>query len=164
METIHVEVDPKLGVVNKVLTLLKEPLQAREEISFSESGRYSGHEGLRRRETPIARLKKEVCKMKSVVKAMANQNQMLMGIIKSRKVISAKGPKPTYMKDVPKPMLCDTKDKRTIETLVNKYEAYCDASRYIGNEVRVRSFGSFLKDGASISFGAWRSGRAEDFA
>ena len=58
------------------------------------------------------------------------------------------------MKNVPKPTTWDTKDKRNIETFFTEYEMYCDASGYIGDEVRIRSFGSFSKDGASIAFAA----------
>lgn len=56
----------------------------------------------------------------------------------------------------------DTKDKRNIEAFVTEYETYCDALGYRGDKVRVRSFGSFLKEGASITFVAWQSGCAED--
>ena len=57
-----------------------------------------------------------------------------------------------YMKNVPKPPLWVTRDKRNIETFLTEYEAYCDAAAYIGDAVRVRSFGSFLKESASTTF------------
>lgn len=60
------------------------------------------------------------------------------------------------MKNVLKPIMWDTKDKRNIKTFLTKYEMYCDASEYIGDEVRVRSFRSFLKKYASIAFAAWQ--------
>ena len=69
--------------------------------------------------------------------------------------------KPTYIKNVPKSTTWDTKDKRNIEDFLTEYETYCDASRYNGDDVKVRSFGSFLKDGASIAFAAWRGSRGE---
>ena len=63
---------------------------------------------------------------------------------------------------LPKPLTWDTRDKRNIEAFLSEYEAYCDASGYIGNEVRMRSFGPFIKEGASIAFAAWRGSRGED--
>ena len=68
------------------------------------------------------------------------------------------------MKNVPKPMLWDTRDKRNIEAFLTEYEAYCDTVGYIGDAVRVRSFRSFLKEGASTTFASWRSSQGENLA
>jgi hypothetical protein len=82
---------------------------------------------------------------------------MLVEMVQKGRNSSSDGSKPTYMKNISKPTTWDTKDKRNIETFFMEYETYCDASGYIGDEVRVRSFGSFLKEGASIVFAAWRN-------
>ena len=37
-----------------------------------------------------------------------------------------------------------------------EYETYCDASGYVDDNFRVRSFGSFLKEGAAVTYSAWR--------
>lgn len=70
---------------------------------------------------PILWLKEEVREMKSVMQTMTYQNKLLMGIIKSSKTTPTEGPKPTYMRDVPKLTLWDTKDRRTIKTFINEY-------------------------------------------
>lgn len=93
---------------------------------------------------------------------LIDQNHLMMEILKSSRSASLDGPRPTYMKNMPKPLTWDTRDKRNIEAFFNEYEAYCDASGYIGDEVRVRSYGSFLKEGASIAFAAWRGSRGEN--
>ena len=96
---------------------------------------------------------------------MANfivKNHLMMKFFKSTRSALSDGPRSTYMKNVPKPMTWDTRDKKNIEALLIEYEAYCDASGYIGDELRVRNFGSLLKDDESIAFAAWRGSRGED--
>lgn len=90
-----------------------------------------------------------------------DQNHLMMKFLKSTRSASSDGPRPTYMKNVLKPMTWDTRDKKNIEAFLTEYEAYCDASDYIGDELRVRNFGSLLKDDASIAFADWRGSRGE---
>jgi hypothetical protein len=91
------------------------------------------------------------------------QNQLLMERLFKGKGVSSPSilSKVTYMKNVPKPVLWDTKDKRNIEFFMTKYENYCYAFGYLGDDVRVRSFGTFLKDSARITFLAWRASQID---
>ena len=68
------------------------------------------------------------------------------------------------MTNVPKPMLWDMRHKRKIEAFFTQYEAYCDVAGCIGDAVRVRSFGSFLKEGASTTFVSLWGSQGEDLA
>lgn len=87
------------------------------------------------------------------------QNHILAGYLaKDKQVITpASSAKVTYTKNVPKPVVLDTKDRRNIETFITEYETYCDASGYLEDDVRVQSFGSFLKEGTIATFAAWRA-------
>ena len=76
-------------------------------------------------------------------------------------VTPASSTKVVYMKNVPKPVIWDTKDCKNIETFITEYETYCDALGYVDNDVRVRSFGSFLKEGAVATYLAWRGTHSE---
>lgn len=155
LEPIHNELNQEQGVVNQALMAEGQPnvpLREREDVDFEESENDSDREEPQRRETPITKLKDEFCEMRATMATLIVLNQMLVEIIRSGKSLSSDATKPTYMKNVPKPMTWDTKDKRNIETFLTEYETYCDASGYNGDEVRVRNFGSFLKDGVSIAF------------
>lgn len=50
------------------------------------------------------------------------------------------------MKNVSKPIMCDTKDEKNIEAFFTEYETYCKISGYNDDKVRVRSFSYFFKD------------------
>lgn len=95
---------------------------------------------------------------------IADQNQMLLDIIKTGKASLSDVIKPAYIKDVPKATTWDAKNKRNIEAFITKYEMFWNASGYHGDEVMVRSCGSFYKEGTLITFAVWRSERAEDLA
>ena len=84
-------------------------------------------------------------------------NQVLIELVKKWSASSEETRPVVYMKNVPKLMTRDTRDKRNIEAFRTEYEAYCDAAGYIGDAVRIRSFGSFIKEGASMTFSNWRS-------
>lgn len=138
------------------------PLNASDEVDYDGSESDSDRKRPRRSETPVKHLKDEVDQMRAVMTTLIDQNNIMLEIIKSNRSASSDGPRPTYMKNVPKPVTWDTRDKRNIEAFLTEYEAYCDVSDYIGDEVRVRSFGSFLKEGASIAFAAWQASQGED--
>lgn len=80
----------------------------------------------------------------------------MMEILKSTRSASSDEPRPTYMKNVPKPLTWDMRDKHNIEAYLTEYKAYCNVPDYIGDEVRLMNFGSFIKEGA------WRGSRGED--
>lgn len=63
-----------------------EPLEQIDEVSSDESENYSDWEGLRRREMPIFCLKIEIREIRSALNNLADQNQMLLDIIKSGNV------------------------------------------------------------------------------
>jgi hypothetical protein len=109
----------------------------------------------------VTRLKDEIKDIRRIMTNILDQNHLLMKLFKSRTASSDES-HPTYIKNVPKPMTWDTRDKRNMETFLTEYKTYCNASGYIGDEVRVRNFGSFFKDGASIAFAAWHGSRGED--
>lgn len=66
-----------------------------------------------------------------------------------------------YMKNVPRLLDWDTKDKRTIMSFITKYEIICNAMGCARDEMRVRSFGSYMKEGAYITFLTYRSSKTE---
>lgn len=138
------------------------PLVASDEVDSDGSESDSARKGPRRSKTPVVRLKDEVKEIRAVITNLMDQNHLLMEFLKNSRSASSDGSRPTYMKNVPKLMTWDTRDKRNIEAFPTEYEAYCDVSGYIGDEVRVKSFGSFLKEGASIAFAAWRGLRGKD--
>lgn len=165
LEPLAIGPNPELGEVNQDVAESEQPnvpLVASDEVDYDESESESDRKGPRRSETPVTRLKDEVKEIRGIMTNILDQNHLLMELLKSR-TASSDEPRPTYMKNVPKPITWDTRDKRNIETFLTEYEAYCDASGYIGDEVRVRSFGSFLKDGASIAFAAWQNRAAKTF-
>jgi hypothetical protein len=164
LDPIPTELNVEQGVVDQAFMVEDQPnipLEGREEVESEESEKDSDREEPRRRETPIAKLRDELREMKATIIALAQQNQMLVEMVQKRRSLSSDGSKPTYMKNVPKPTAWDTKDKMNIETFLTEYEMYCDALGYIGDDVRLRIFRSFLKDGASIVFAAWRGSRVE---
>ena len=163
LDPIPTKPNVEQGVVDQAPVAEEQPNvpSESEEVESEESEKDSDQEGPRRRETPIAKLCNEFREMQAIINALAQQNQMLVDMVQKRKNLSSDGSKPTYMQNVPKPMSWDTKDKRNIETFLTEYETYCDASGYIGDEVRVRCFGSFFKDGAAIAFAVWQGSRRE---
>ena len=137
LEPLAVETNPEPGEVNQDVAGSEQhnvPLFVSDEVDYDESASESDRKGPRRSETPVAPLKDEVKEMRGI------KNQILMELLKSR-TASSEEPRPTvYMKNVPKPMIWDTRNKRNIEAFITEYEAYCDASGYIGDEVRVKRF------------------------
>jgi hypothetical protein len=97
---------------------------------------------------------------------MLQQNKLLMECLFKGEGVSSSSisSKIIYMKNVPKLALWDTKDKRNIKFSMTKYENYCDASDYLGDDVRVRSFSTFLKDSARITFATWRASQVDELA
>lgn len=67
-----------------------------------------------------------------------------------------KGEHAIYIKNAPKPTMWEIKDKKNIGAFFLEYRTYYEALGYFGDEVRVRSFGSFLKEGASTTFISWK--------
>ena len=167
LEPITVETNLEQNVVNQGVAEQEQPnklLVASDEISSEGSESESDRKGPRQRETPVAKLKDEVKEMRVVMTNLMDQNQMLIEILKSRRSSSSDATKSMYMKNVPKPTTWDTIDKKYIEVFLTEYETYCDASGYNSDDVKVRSFGSFLRDGTSIAFAAWRGSRGEDLS
>ena len=159
LEPITTEPQVEQEVVDQVAKAAEQPnvpLDASEEVDSEESEKDSDREGPRHGETAVVRFKSEFREMQATIASLVQQNQMLMELAQGKlaKGSSSDGSKPTYMKNVPKPPNWDTKDRRNIEAFLTEYETYCNASGYIGDEVRVRSFGSFLKEGAAVSFAA----------
>lgn len=81
-----------------------KPLVASNGVSSEGSESESDRKGPQRRGTPVATLKDEVKEMKLVMTYLMDQNQILMEIFKSRRSSSTDATRPTYMKNVPKPM------------------------------------------------------------
>lgn len=79
----------------------------------------------------------------------------------STTTVTQKNESISYMKNALKPMPWETKDKRTIESFIAEYEIYCDTSGFLRDDQRVRFFASFLKEGATITFMAWKTPRTE---
>ena len=104
----------------------------------------------------IVTLNDEFHAMRTTIATLIDQNRMLVEIVQRGKSSSSDATKPTYIGNVLKPTTWDIDDKQNIEVFLTEYETYCDASWYNADEVRVRNFGSFLKDGASIAFAAWQ--------
>ena len=137
LEPLVVGTNPEPGQVNQGAAGSDQPnvpLVASDEVDYDESESESDRKGSRRSETPVTRLKDEVKKIRRIMTNILDQNHLFMELLKSR-TVSSNEPRPTYMKNVPKPMTWDTRDKRNIETFLTEYEAYCDASGYIGDEV-----------------------------
>lgn len=154
LDAIHVADDPEPDGVNKgngEKEPPNKPPHEGNEVDSKESEQHSNRERSKRTETSISQLK-EVRAIRSTVKTMANQKQLRLDKIKWVENSSSDVTKPTYMKDVLKPALWNTKDKHNIETFMTKYGMYCDAVDYMGDEIRVKGFGSFLNKGASITF------------
>lgn len=93
LEAIHNEVDLEPNVVDKGPWILNE---SNEPLGPSEND--SDRKGPWQRETLISCLKEEIREIRMAMKNMADQNQMLLEIIKSGKVSSSNVTKPTYMK------------------------------------------------------------------
>lgn len=147
LEPIRNELNQEQGVVNQAVGVEDQPnapLDESEGVESEEPKKDSDREGPRRRETPMAKLKDEFREMRATMAMLIDQNQMLVEIIRSKINTSSDATKPTYMKNVLKPTMWDTRDKRNIKAFFTEYETYCDASGYNGDEVKVRSFGSFL--------------------
>jgi hypothetical protein len=92
------------------------------------------------------------------------QNQLLMERLFKMDRVSSLFilSKVTYIKNVPKPALWDTKDKGNINFFMTEYESYCNEFGYLGDDVRVRSFDTFLKDSAGITFAASRASQIDE--
>ena len=92
------------------------------------------------------------------MKFFVDQNMALLeqlAVARGKEVVTpASSAKVVYMKNVSKPVIWDTKDCRNIETFITEYETYCDASRYVDDDIQIRSFGSFLKEGAVATYSA----------
>ena len=102
--------------------------------------------------------------MRGMLKALMDQNCIFMDQIatKDREVVTlACSAKVVYMKNVLKLVVWDTKDRRNIETFITEYETYCNALGYLNDDVKVRSFGSFLKEGIIATYSAWRGTHPE---
>lgn len=137
-----------------------EPPPGGDEVDYEpeESASDSDRKNPRRSETKLNRVETELKEMRNMM------NLVVLQLAKATSVSSGGTSPGLYMKNVPKPQLWDTRDKRNIEAFLTEYEAYCEAAGYIGDAVRVRSFGSFLKEGASTTFSSWRSSQGEDLA
>ena len=66
--------------------------------------------------------------MRKMMMSLFEQNRIFMeqvAVAKIREVVTpASSAKVVYMKNVPKPMVWDTKDRKNIETFITKYETY----------------------------------------
>ena len=161
LEPMALETNPKTNEVNQGLAESEqsnEPPPRVDEVDYEESASELDRTGLRRSETKVARLEDELKEMRSMM------NQVVLQLPKATSASSGGTNLGLYMKNVPKPMLWDTRDKQHIEALLNEYEAYCDAAGYIGDSVRVRRFGCFLREGTSTTFANWRGSQCEDLA
>ena len=153
LEPLTVETNPESGEVNQGVAGSEQPkipLVASDEVDYDGSESDSDRKGPRRSETPIARLKDEVKDIRAVMANLMDQNHLMIEILKSTRSASSDGTRPTYMENVPKPLTWDTRDKRNIEVFLTEYEAYCDASGYIGDNVRVRTLGPSLRRAHSL--------------
>ena len=164
LDLIPTELNVEQGMVDQALMAEDQPNVPpieNEEVESEESVKDSNREAPRQQEPSMTKFKDEFCEMKATITTLIDQNRMLVEIMKSGKSSSSDATKPTYMKNVPKPTTWDTKDKRNIEAIITEYETYCDAAGYNDDEVRVKIFGSFLKDDASIAFVACQGSRGE---
>ena len=110
LEPLAIGTNPEPGEVNQDVAESEQPnvpLVASDEVDYDESESESHRKGPRRSETLVARLKNEV---KEIIGIM---NHVLMELFKSR-TASSDEPRSTYMKNMPKPMTWDTRDKRNI--------------------------------------------------
>lgn len=128
------------------------PPEENEEVESKESKNNSDWEGPWRHKTSMTKFKNDFREMQATIASLRQQNQILIEMVQRQKNSSLDGSNPSYMKNVPKLTTWDTKDKNNIEILLTEYETYCDALGYIGDEVRMRNFGSFLKGRAVVSF------------
>lgn len=106
LEPIHTEVNQEQGVVNQGVTKSKqpnEPFGPSDEVSSEGSRSVSDRKGPRRRETPMAKLKNDVCEMRLAMSSLMDQNQMLVEIIKSMRSSSSDAIRPMFFKNVLKP-------------------------------------------------------------
>jgi hypothetical protein len=118
-----------------------EPPPRGDEVDYEpeESASDSDRKNPRRSETKLTRVETELKKMRNMM------NLVVLQLAKATSASSGGTSPGLYMKNMPKPPVWDTRDKRNIEAFLTEYEAYCEAAGYIGDAVRVRSFGSFLK-------------------
>jgi hypothetical protein len=118
----------------------------------------------RRKSSTLLRMEEKMQLIKAQMTLMLQHNQLLMEcLFKGKEVLSPSIlSKVTYMKNVPKPALWDTKDKQNIEFFMIEYKSYCDASGYQEVDVRMKSFSTFLKDSAEITFAAWRASQINE--
>ena len=153
LKPLAVETNPEPDEVNQGLAGSEQPNEPPfegDEVDYEESASKSDRKMPRRAETPVSRLKDEVKDLRDIM------NQVLMETVKNRRASSGETRPVVYMKNMPKRMTWDTRDKRNIEAFLTEYEAYCDAAGYISDAVWVRNFGYFLKEGASMTFANWR--------